>query len=435
MRGIDHSPVIKVKDIGIRFAGEPAQLHQEVENALRSVKKQMVGMLSGERRESLPRASVKSGRWVFRNLSFEIRRGEVFGIIGRNGCGKTTLLKIISQVLFPTEGSIEIQGRVASLLAVGTGFHMDYTGRENVFLNGMILGLGRKEIVQQFDSIVEFSEIGDSIDMPVRTYSSGMRARLAFSVAAQLQSDIVILDEVLSVGDAGFQEKSLGVIRQMREDGRTVVLVSHSMGSILEFCDRAMLIRDGAIADIGDPADITHEYLAQFNHERAEIPISDRDDRFGSNELLITDISFETSRGGRITNPHNSEDVVIMLDYEVKSNELPNRIDVGVSIKQEDGRQLVRLSTDVSGERLICSSRRGRLSVYVPKFRLVRGTYVLGFRVLCDGELADNIPDALKFDVEEGDFFGTGLSDFHSPVYFEHEWRILESEKDPSQTS
>lgn len=429
-RGADRAAV-SVRDLGMHFRAEPATLYSEVLRFVRDVK----GWACPLRKGRLPALKTKTrstpqGKWVFRHLAFDVAQGEALGIIGANGCGKTTLLKILSRVLFPTEGEAVVCGSVASMLAVGTGFNMTYSGRENVFLNGMILGLSRTEIEKRFNAIAEFAEIGDAIDMPVKTYSSGMRARLAFAVAAQLRSEVVILDEILSVGDAGFRERSLDVIRQMKRDGRTVLLVSHSMSAIENFCDRALLIREGAIASSGDPAAVTREYMGQFRRkDLATLPLSERDDRFGNGALRATDMYFEVG-GERVEMPRNADDVVITIEYEVKLGNLPHTLEVGIGVKEEEGRKLIRLSTDVSGEVFMDPPRFGRLSVTVPRFPLVKGTYVLGFRILCDGELADHIPDALKFECEEGDFFGTGISDLHSPIYVQHEWRMISRVQD-----
>jgi homopolymeric O-antigen transport system ATP-binding protein len=199
--------------------------------------------------------------WALRNVSFEVRRGEVLGIIGRNGAGKSTLLKILSRITEPTEGTAEIRGRVGSLLEVGTGFHGELTGRENVFLNGAILGMPRGEISAKFDEIVSFAEVETFIDTPVKRYSSGMYLRLAFAVAAHLEPDILIVDEVLAVGDARFQAKCLNKMRAVGQQGRTVLFVSHNMPAVTHLCERAILLEDGMPVRDGPAADVVREYL------------------------------------------------------------------------------------------------------------------------------------------------------------------------------
>src|SRR5262245_51233277 len=201
--------------------------------------------------------------WALRDVSFEVKQGEALGIIGRNGAGKSTLLKILCQVTAPTSGHIKVRGRIASLLEVGTGFHLELTGRENVFLNGAILGMTKAEIRRKFDEIVAFSECEEFIDTPVKRYSSGMTVRLAFAVAAHLEPEILIVDEVLAVGDAQFQNKCLGKMRDVSRNGRTILFVSHSMQAILALCTRAVLLRDGLVAHDGDLARVVAEYNAE----------------------------------------------------------------------------------------------------------------------------------------------------------------------------
>ena len=203
--------------------------------------------------------------WALKNVSFEVKEGEVFGVIGKNGSGKSTLLKIISGITAPTTGEIELYGRVGSLLEVGTGFHPELSGRENVYLNGAVLGLGLGEIKRKFDEIVAFAEVEKFIDTPVKHYSSGMYVRLAFAVAAHLEPDILILDEVLAVGDLSFQRKCLGKMGNVAQEGRTVLFVSHSMGSVRKFCTRAMYLDNGEIRGYGDPSSVIMQYLDEVD--------------------------------------------------------------------------------------------------------------------------------------------------------------------------
>jgi lipopolysaccharide transport system ATP-binding protein len=199
--------------------------------------------------------------WALKDVSFQLQQGEVLGIIGKNGAGKSTLLKILSRITTPTSGRVEIRGKVSSLLEVGTGFHQELTGRENVYLNGTILGMTKKEIDLKFDEIVDFSGIEKFIDTPVKRYSSGMKVRLAFSVAAHLEPEILIVDEVLAVGDAEFQRKCLGKMGQVAKEGRTVLLVSHNMGAIAQLCGQAILLEDGQVKLTGSPSDVVRSYL------------------------------------------------------------------------------------------------------------------------------------------------------------------------------
>ena len=209
--------------------------------------------------------------WALKDVSFDVEQGEVLGIIGRNGAGKSSLLKILSQVTAPTEGVVKIKGRVASLLEVGTGFHPELTGRENIFLNGAILGMTKREIERKFDEIVAFSEVEQFIDTPVKRYSSGMYVRLAFAVAAHLEPEILIVDEVLAVGDAAFQKKCLGKMGDVAHEGRTVLFVSHNMAAVQQLCGRAMLLSEGRIAETGEARACIARYVAPPESEVATI--------------------------------------------------------------------------------------------------------------------------------------------------------------------
>src|SRR5208337_1198653 len=200
--------------------------------------------------------------WAIKNMDFDIRSGEVVGIIGRNGAGKSTLLKILSRITWPTTGEIDIHGRVSSLLEVGTGFHPELTGRENVFLNGSILGMSRREIKQKFDEIVDFSGVETFLDTPVKRYSSGMYVRLAFAVAAHLNPEILVIDEVLAVGDAEFQKKCLGKMSDVARQGRTVLFVSHNMNAVQSLCSRCIWLQSGAVAGDGEARSVIPDYLA-----------------------------------------------------------------------------------------------------------------------------------------------------------------------------
>ncbi|MCW1908055.1 MAG: ABC transporter ATP-binding protein [Candidatus Saccharibacteria bacterium] len=208
--------------------------------------------------------------WALKNVSFEVPKGEIFGVIGKNGSGKSTLLKILSRIVDPTEGSIKIRGRVASLLEVGTGFHPELTGRENIYFNGSMLGMSRQEITSKFQEIVDFSEIEKFIDTPVKFYSSGMYVRLAFAVAAHLDPEILILDEVLAVGDAAFQQKSMKKILSTMTEGRTVLFVSHSMGAIRQLCTKGVLLKEGTVEASGSIGAITDRYLLETMNEGEE---------------------------------------------------------------------------------------------------------------------------------------------------------------------
>jgi lipopolysaccharide transport system ATP-binding protein len=237
--------------------------------------------------------------WALRNVDLEIPEGSVFGIIGRNGAGKSTLLKILSQITAPTEGQIKIKGRVASLLEVGTGFHPELTGRENVFLNGAILGMSRAEVRSKFDEIVEFSEIKEFIDTPVKRYSSGMYVRLAFAVAAHLDPDILIVDEVLAVGDAAFQKKCISKMNSVAGHGKTVVLVTHQMGLARSLTKQAAWVDQGRVREVGSTAEVTEAYLASADQVRisADAGLTDSRMRRGPGNARIESLEIRSTDG------------------------------------------------------------------------------------------------------------------------------------------
>ena len=290
--------------------GSPSSLREAVSERLRAARDLIAG-----RQDSKP--SARHEFWALKDVSFEVGRGEVVGFIGRNGAGKSTLLKILSRIVDPTAGTARIRGRLASLLEVGTGFHPELSGRENIYLNGAILGLRKAEINRKFDEIVAFAEIGDFLDTPVKRYSSGMYVRLAFAVAAHLEPEILIVDEVLAVGDHAFQRKCLGKMHDVATgDGRTILFVSHNMGALAQLCDRGILLEEGSITATGPIREVIDAYLRSGSDHRtsqAEFPVEPskpcqflsasilRDDgspgsNFGCDQSFIVRLEFEVRR-------------------------------------------------------------------------------------------------------------------------------------------
>jgi len=255
--------------------------------------------------------------WALKDVSFEVKQGEVVGIIGRNGAGKSTLLKILSRITEPTEGELMLRGRVGSLLEVGTGFHPELTGRENIYLNGAILGMKRTEINRKFDEIVAFSEIDKFIDTPVKHYSSGMYVRLAFSVAAHLEPEVLLVDEVLAVGDARFQLKCLRKMNSISEEGRTVLFVSHNMGAVQQLCSRAFLIEDGLICRDGNVASVVHDYLSMGLDQVGERIWADIKSSPGNNTVRLQSVRIR-GENGEIQTAYTVRDLVILeVEYTV----------------------------------------------------------------------------------------------------------------------
>jgi lipopolysaccharide transport system ATP-binding protein len=303
-------PAIRVENLSKRYRINTLRSEFPLLESLRSLGRRTM------RRGSEPTGLFNDYIWALRNLSFEVQPGEVWGIIGKNGSGKSTLLKLLSRIIRPTEGRIMVRGRVASLLEVGTGFHPELSGRENVHLNAAILGMSRAEIRRKFDEIVAFSEVGGFIDTPIKRYSSGMRTRLAFAVAAHLEPDILIIDEVLSVGDANFQQKSLGKMDQISEEGRTVLFVSHNMAAVSSLCPRSMLLSDGIKVMEGSTADVIRHYMQSGAISEGEIIWEDPQDAPGGENVRL--YAIRVVQNSKTTNQVDiGQDFTIQIEYDV----------------------------------------------------------------------------------------------------------------------
>lgn len=288
--------------------------------------------------------------WALKDVSFDVKQGEVVGVIGRNGAGKTTLLKILSQITEPTEGEVKIKGRVASLLEVGTGFHPELTGRENIFMNGAILGMSRAEVKRKFDEIVAFAELEKFIDTPVKRYSSGMYVRLAFSIAGHLEPEILLVDEVLAVGDAGFQKKCLGKMEDVtRKEGRTVLFVSHNMSAINALCSRCILLDGGRVVMNGKTAEVTAYYHATALTSREVIEDLRHLPRTGNGKAKFTSIKIHgiTERGTITQVPVTGED--IMIETTVEAYEEINEANLAIIIYDSNGYRLIDVNTALKG--------------------------------------------------------------------------------------
>jgi len=358
--------------------------------------------------------------WALKHISFEIKRGEVVGIIGRNGAGKTTLLKILSRITEPTEGCAEIYGRVGSLLEVGTGFHPELTGRENIYLNGAILGLKKAELDRKFAEIVDFAEIEKFIDTPVKHYSSGMYVRLAFSVAAHLEPQILLVDEVLAVGDAAFQKKCLGKMGDVSGEGRTVLFVSHNMAAIEALCSKCLILDAGTLTFNGDTSKATTKYLRD-NLSLEHVPLKDRKDRQGSGNVIISAIEISAPQGlatGRT--------ITVLANYE--SNKEVKVKEFGLSIWTDREVKYISLSTEFSGG-LENIPPHGIVSCTIPALPLVKGNYILNFFVSSINGIEDYIINALSFHVDDSNFFGTSKSVDPSwgAIAVKHQWEVKES--------
>jgi lipopolysaccharide transport system ATP-binding protein len=340
-----------------------------------------------------------------------VEEGEVVGVIGRNGAGKSTLLKILTRITEPTTGRAEIRGRVGSLLEVGTGFHPELTGRENVFLNGAILGMRRSEIRRKFGDIVEFSGVEKFLDTPVKRYSSGMQVRLAFSVAAHLEPEILLIDEVLAVGDAAFQRKCLGKMGSVTAGGRTVVFVSHNMEAVTTLCARAIWLDGGAIRADGPSQDVVREYLASTRSGEVLPELAERKDRFGTGPIHFTSFELRNEAGERIEAAHAGDTVDFVLSYNATVPSLRN-VSVYIYVKDQLDHPLLALWTRMTDEDFELLPQEGELICRVPKFPLATGTYYVDVGATVNSPTVEESGDALNnaatIEVVTGDFYGTG---------------------------
>ena len=312
--------------------------------------------------------------WALNDINFDIQKGDVVGIIGRNGAGKSTLLKILSRITEPTRGRIDLYGRVGSLLEVGTGFHAELTGRENVFLNGAILGMSKAEIARQFDAIVEFSGTEQFLDTPVKRYSSGMYVRLAFAVAAHLNPEILIVDEVLAVGDAEFQKKCLGKMQDVAAGGRTVLFVSHNMGAISDLCSKAILMSNGRLLDYGPTDRIVRGYMGEAQLDRLEVEI--KPNPISTSEAVFTACRITDMTGSVLKSIDVNSGFRVSLD--VMAHESLSNVEVSVRVSDTLGHALFTANiSDTLGTLSSLNKGHNRFDVDLPGHFLAPGSYSL----------------------------------------------------------
>lgn len=363
--------------------------------------------------------------WATRDVNFEVNPGDRVGIIGHNGAGKSTLLKLLCRITEPTTGRITIRGRVASLLEVGTGFHPELSGRENIYMNGAILGMHRAEIRAKFDEIIEFAGVEKFLDTPVKRYSSGMYVRLAFAVAAHLEPEILLIDEVLAVGDAAFQKKCLGKMEDIsRNSGRTILFVSHNMGAIQQLCNRGILLNHGQIESMGNIDRVIDQYSATRNRIDSEnIAACPRESNI-SGKMHFTRMLFKDMNGA-VTLPVPGKPLRIELQF-FADVELKNcRISIGVD--NFNGRMAV-FSSEMTNAAPLDLPRSGTLECFIPEFPFTQGSYYLTLFAEVNGVIADWVKN-IPLSVEDGDFFGTGknvpIGQAGIVTLVRHRWSVL----------
>jgi lipopolysaccharide transport system ATP-binding protein len=365
--------------------------------------------------------------WAVRDLSFEVYEGEALGLIGHNGAGKSTVLKILSRVTAPSEGQVRLRGRVATLLEVGTGFHWELTGRENIFLNGAILGMRRAEIAGKLDEIVEFAEVGKFIDTPVKRYSSGMFLRLGFAVAAHLEPDVLIVDEVLAVGDLAFQRKCLSRMESVAKEGRTVIFVSHNLAAVRTLCDRAIVLSGGRKLFEGPTESVVDQYIRSASTAESRIPLADRTDREGTGRLRFQEGALE-SAGGPIDSPASGDPFSILLRYETADGSPLRGVRFTVRVQTLIGHPLLNLDTATAGFTPDRIPPRGQIRCTLPRCPLPAGEYNVTIGASRGDERMDWIERGLQLTVRPGDYFGGGGPPASQAegqsVLVDHDWTV-----------
>lgn len=369
--------------------------------------------------------------WALKNISFEIRTGEIVGIIGANGAGKTTLLKILSRITSPTSGAVHYKGRIASLLEVGTGFHPELSGRENIFVNGAILGMSRLDILERFDEIVEFAGVEKFLDTPVKRYSSGMYVRLAFAVAAHMDPDILIVDEVLAVGDADFQKKCLGRMQSIAERGnKTVFFVSHNLDAIQRICSEAMYLKEGGLVFHGDVKSAIETYLARGSTIVNSLDLSSVSERWGTGRARIVAFNLKDEVGHMVKVLQAGRQYTFEISYMLHDDsQLSAKAIANIEFSDEKGNTVLLLSSGyLHGETLECH-KTGTFVCALEDFNLAAGdfqlTLYLGNK---DGETFDCLNTVVTVTVAGGDYFGTGHPGFpsHCKTLTRSNWSSVE---------
>lgn len=381
-------PIIEVKNIGKKYT---IGSKQEKSLTLRSSLSQIFRSFSKQKKETF---------WALKDVNFVVERGECLGIIGRNGAGKSTLLKILSQITPPSRGEIIMRGRVASLLEVGTGFHSELTGRENIFLNGSILGMKRGEIQRQFDEIVDFSGVEQFLDTPLKHYSSGMQLRLAFSVAAHLNPEILLIDEVLAVGDAEFQKKCLGKMGEVSKSGRTVIFVSHDLGAVKKLCPKSILLSPFSSSEKIDTSKQIQIYRKQLD--------SDHQVSFGS-DSIVKKIHLINADGDEIDSTIFCGDKVgIKAILDIPSDIIVESISIGFPLYEYNGRFVTLFNSVMSGYSF--DGETSSLTCWIDKMPIMFGKFYIHSRLIINESIYQNKSNVLNITILEGDFFHSGIN-------------------------
>jgi lipopolysaccharide transport system ATP-binding protein len=383
---------------------------------------------SGRLLEWLRRGGRRDDFWALRDVTFEVKRGGMFALVGRNGAGKSTLLRILSRITRPNEGRAEVRGRVGSLLEVGTGFHPEMTGRENVFLNGALIGMPRAEIRRKFDEIVDFSGVEAFIDTPLKRYSSGMKVRLGFAVAANLQQEILLVDEVLAVGDAAFREKCAAKMEEITRQDRTVIFVGHNLGMVGSICDRAVWLEDGRVRDEGEARSIVEIYEEETTRPREEesgfIPLPHREDHAGDGRLRFTHVRLLDGGGNQVPRFESGQHAKLGIGYSAENEAPESGVSVTVTLMGRGQTTIATCGNTCAGDDLGRLARSGEFVCEFEKLPLTPGRYKLALNCSVGGRRVGNVPNAGEFRVTEGRFYPTGLLPQRGSgaALFEYRW-------------
>ena len=347
-------------------------------------------------------------RRVLNGISFEVKKGEAIGLIGHNGCGKSTTLKLLTRIMYPDSGTIEMRGRVSSLIELGAGFHPDMSGRENIYINASIFGLTKSEIDERLNDIIEFSELKQFIDNPVRTYSSGMYMRLAFSVAINVDADILLIDEILAVGDANFQTKCFSKLREIKESGTTIVIVSHSLAQIEQICERSIWIQDGIIKAEGSPYDVHADYIKYMEGQRQKtvkeneadesLESAKEEDRWGEGKIRFTKTELLDADGNSKKIFSTGDVMRLLLHYENNSNK--KKAVFGFSFSRMDGVYCYGTNTELDRLGKVDLKKTGKVEILFPAIELLSNEYYIDLEIKDeDGATMDYIRKALKVEI------------------------------------
>lgn len=356
--------------------------------------------------------------YVLKGISFDIKKGEAVGFVGQNGCGKSTTLKLLTQIMYPDSGTIEMRGRVSSLIELGAGFHPDMSGRENIYINASIFGLTRKEIEERLDTIIAFSELGEYIDNPVRTYSSGMYMRLAFSVAIHVNADILLIDEILAVGDAGFQAKCFQKLREIKAGGTTIAIVSHSLDQIEQICEKSYWIQEGKIAAEGTPREVHPQYLDYMARQRLTLTKEKTADekRWGNGMARIHQVKIFNEEGKEATAFRTGRQMTIEIWYQVRQT-VEDAI-LGIGIFRMDGVQCYGTNTKIDRLDSFSLKRDGKIRIILESLPLLPAQYTLDLAIESGNHIAVDYCTKIRQFEMVTDTFDVGV------VRLQHQWYL-----------